>query len=81
MKIGLPKGMRQPTFKHSVGISIVVPEAHAFVATPTMSPGEIAYNRGRDIARRGRKADENPYGDEQETLSAEWLRGFEDERR
>lgn len=81
MTIGLPKGTRQPNFKHTIGISIAVPNEHAFVPTPTMSPSEIAYHRGRDIARRGRKSEENPYGEEQATLSAEWLRGYEDERR
>jgi hypothetical protein len=77
MPIGLPKGMRQPSFKHTTGISIAVPNDHAFIARPTMSPGEIAFERGRDLKRRGRKPDENPYGPEQEALSAEFMRGFE----
>jgi hypothetical protein len=80
MAIGLPKGMRQPNFGHAVGISIAVPDAHAFVPTPNLTAAEIAYHRGRDLARRGRKVEDNPYGEEQEKLSAEFLRGFNEGR-
>lgn len=79
MAIGLPPGYKQPNFRHSVGISVVVPYAHNLTATPNMLPREVAYNKGRDAARRGRKADENPYPPEQAQLSAEFMRGYDDE--
>lgn len=81
MTIGLPKGMRMPDFRHGVGISIAVPNAYAFTPLPNMAPREIAYQKGRDAARRSRSDSENPYSPTQTELSAEWMRGYEDEGR
>jgi hypothetical protein len=68
--------VRQPNFGHSVGVSIAVPYAHAFVPTPNMSPLEIAYSKGADAARRGLDSNANPYSATEAGLSEAWGRGY-----
>jgi len=67
---------RQPSFKHTAGISMAVQSAHNFTPTPNYTPAEIAYHKGADARRRGRTEADNTYADEQPALSAEWMRGF-----
>jgi hypothetical protein len=67
--------LKQPNFKHAVGISMAVQSVHNFTPTPNYTPAEIAYFKGVDARRRGRP-DSNEYPAEQENLSAEWERGY-----
>lgn len=66
---------RQPNFKHSVGISMVVQHVTRFTPLPNYTPAEVAYFRGVEARRRGRP-DLNDYPPEQANLSAEWERGY-----
>ncbi len=59
---------------HAFGVSILVPHS-SFSPTPTMTPLEIAYHKGRDMKRRGRPA-ENPHNEFETELAAEWDRGY-----
>ena len=63
---------------HSIGVTIAVPHAD-FTPTPTMSPLEIAFHKGREAKRLGRPAD-NPHADKLAPnagqLAQEWDRGY-----
>lgn len=63
---------------HSVGVTVAVPHTR-FSPTPTMHPGEIAFNKGAEAKRLGRPAD-NPYTEKLSPndgqLAAEWDRGY-----
>lgn len=61
---------------HGIGISVALPHMKDFVPTPNMTPLEIAHGRGKEARRKGRPEAENPY--DEETLSAEWARGYGD---
>lgn len=69
--------LSKPT--HSVGVTIAVPHSK-FTPTPTMTPLEIAYHKGREAKRLGRKAD-NPHDfltPNDGALAAEWDRGYDE---
>jgi hypothetical protein len=66
---------KQPSFKHSAGISMAVQSLHNFTPTPNYTPAEIAYFKGLDARKRGRPESDNTY-DTQPNLSAEWMRGY-----
>lgn len=71
--------VRQPNFGHAIGVSILVPYSHEFVPTPNLSPTEIAYHKGREIAQRGRDHTECPYdAGEHPNLHEHWMRGYKD---
>jgi hypothetical protein len=61
-----------------MGVTIAVPHT-SFTPTPTMSPLEIAFHKGREAKRLGRPA-ENPHNDlltpNHGALAAEWDRGY-----
>lgn len=69
---------RRSRHTHAAGVSILVPHS-SFTPTPTMSPLEVAYHKGRDAKRRGRPAT-NPHNDlltpNDGELAAEWERGY-----
>jgi hypothetical protein len=69
---------RKMKHTHQVGVLLLVPHS-SFTPTPTMTPLEIAFHKGRDAKRRGRPA-ENPHTDflapNNGALAAEWDRGY-----
>jgi hypothetical protein len=71
-------GQRISKPTHSLGVTIAVPHSK-FTPTPTMSPLEIAFHKGREAKRLGRPA-ENPHKDlltpNDGALAAEWERGY-----
>jgi len=71
-------GQRVSKPTHSMGVTIAVPHT-SFTPTPTMSPLEIAFHKGREAKRLGRPA-ENPHNDlltpNHGALAAEWDRGY-----
>jgi len=74
---------RFPKPTHSVGVSILVPHSK-FTPTPSMSPLEIAFYKGREARRLGRPA-ENPHNElltpNDGALAAEWERGYNSMKR
>lgn len=68
--------MRHP---HAARVAILVPHS-SFTPTPSMSPLEIAYFKGREAKRRGRPA-ENPHTDtltpNNGLLAAQWMKGYD----
>jgi hypothetical protein len=69
--------VRQPNFGHSVGVQVALPFAHAFSPTPNMTPGEIAFGKGADAARRGLGQGACPYDEQLHAgLFDQWMKGF-----
>ena len=66
---------RRMKHTHQVSVALLVPHS-SFTPVPTMSPLEIAYQKGREAARRGRPVDDNPHQPGQDGLSTEWMRGY-----
>lgn len=64
---------------HSVRVSVLVPHS-SFTPTPTMSPLQVAFFKGKEARRLGRSVEENPHTDvlapNNGQLSAEWLKGY-----
>lgn len=71
-------GQRVTKPTHSIGVTIAVPHSR-FTPTPTMTPLEIAFHKGREAKRLGRPA-ENPHNElltpTSGALAAEWDKGY-----
>lgn len=72
-------------FRHSVGISNVIPHMRQFKPTPTMTALEVAYMQGKEARRLGRSDSDNPHGEKllpnTGQLADEWARGYGDTRK
>lgn len=68
---------RRMKHTHAAAVSILVPHS-SFTPTPTMTPLEIAFHKGREARRRGRPA-ENPHdflSPNDGVLATEWDKGY-----
>jgi hypothetical protein len=63
---------------HTIGVNIAVPH-NGFTPTPSMTPLQIAFHKGKEAKRLGRPAD-NPHTDmlapNDGALASEWNRGY-----
>lgn len=70
---------RRMKHSHQVRVALLVPHS-SFTPTPAMSPGEVAYFKGKEAKRLGRGTDENPHTEKllpnNGVLAAQWMKGY-----